>query len=291
MAAVFLLLGLGLFIPLMMSGGDDADDTDDDTLIAGDVDHGTVQSYTSGLDTPDGFNIDIEFHGHWTDDRQHAVIEAAEFLSDVILSDIEDTFDPTTGQPIDDLFVDIKIDNTIPVNGDGTTILGQAQLNEARPGSGLPSVVEITLNGAMDLDTFQDTVLHELMHAVGFGFSVFGNQVIEPPASDMARFAGANATFAYANTYATQAAADPGAHLGVPVTPDGGHWDEASFPDELMSPIKTHAVPQEFLSTISIAALEDLGYDTVWDDITNPNDRVGAIPALPFAHSHSHMHA
>jgi hypothetical protein len=287
MAAVFLLLGLGFILPLLMNGDDD----ETDEFVAGETADDVVASFTSGLDTPDGFNIDIDFRGAWSEEQQHAVIEAAEFLSDVILSDIENTTDPRTGEPIDDLFVDFRVDNFIPQNADGTTILGQAQLIAARPDSGLPSVVEITLNGAMDIDHFQDTALHELMHAVGFGFSTFGNQVIDPPGPDGPRFAGANATAAYASAFAGEAAADPGSHLGVPVTADGGHWDESVFPAELMSPIRTHAAPDETLSTISIAALEDLGYDTVWDDITDPNDRTGPIPNLPFDHHHSHMHA
>ena len=49
-----------------------------------------------------------------------------------------------------------------------------------------------------------------------------------------------------------------------------------------MTPIQT-GQQAEFLSDLTLAALEDLRFDTVWDDVTSATDRTAPTPAVPIA--------
>ena len=57
--------------------------------------------------------------------------------------------------------------------------------------------------------------------------------------------------------------------LGVPVEGDGGsgtrdsHWDEETFDNEIMTGYINQA---NYLSEMTVASLEDIGYQTVWDE-------------------------
>ena len=42
----------------------------------------------------------------------------------------------------------------------------------------------------------------------------------------------------------------------------GGHWDDEIFEDEIMTGFISD---ENYVSSMTVASLEDLGYDTVWD--------------------------
>jgi hypothetical protein len=115
---------------------------------------------------------------------------------------------------------------------------------------------------------WDDLILHEMGHALGFGTSWASMGLIDNYDGDL-RFNGANATQAYNDDYSDKAGNDALSDLGVPVETDGGsgtagvHWDDQTFGGELMTGRLNYT---NTLSDMSIAALEDMGYDTVYDD-------------------------
>jgi hypothetical protein len=141
-----------------------------------------------------------------------------------------------------------------------------------RPDSYLPSQGYIRLDSA-DLSTMQsyglvdDFAFHEILHAMGFGTAWNAMGLVDNVNGDL-RFTGENAIQAYNDIYATIAANDPLSAIGVPVETDGGsgtagvHWDHATFGAEMMTgALNTR---QNVISDMTIAALEDMGYDTIY---------------------------
>ena len=136
-----------------------------------------------------------------------------------------------------------------------------------------------------DLGNWETIVLHEMMHALGFGtlWSLMGLTSGSVAGGDM-RFTGANATDVYQTEFSGIASADSGSLLGVPVETDGGpgtaggHWDETEFDTEIMT---GYVDTNSFVSLMTIAALEDMGYDTVFDNPYSATDLNGPIPGDP----------
>lgn len=268
---------------------------------AGATDTGTVtvdvprDEYTSGPEDPAaGFNIHIVFEGEWTSDQQQAVIEAADYLSEVVLGDLSET------DGVDDIEIVTRMvgdGNTASQLGLGENYgIAQAQQpfrNDPDGTNGnLPYRATMEINADYadpDDPNYYDTVLHEMVHAMGFGDAPVDDSPTGP------RFTGDNAILAYNNSFATAAAADPLSETGVPMdrgelieTDDaGGHWDEDFFGSQVMSVggspdlvTGTPAASAPALSDITLAYLEDIGYDTVWDDVNSETDRTsGDVPA------------
>lgn len=128
---------------------------------------------------------------------------------------------------------------------------------------------------------FDDIVVHEMMHVLGIGTLWDLNQLTTGSVAggDM-RFTGENAILAYETEFAAIAAGDPDSGDGVPVETDGGsgtaggHWDEDTFGNEVMTGY-IGGVPT-YQSSMTVASLEDLGYETIWD----ANDPTAAMPQL-----------
>lgn len=237
-----------------------------------------VSHYQSG--DPGGFNIDLNFKGDWTAKEQEAFVNAAEFLSDVILEDVENSY--YDGKPVDDLTIDVSKE---AIDG-SSKVLGYAEVDAIRHNSKLPTAANIVMDRAdiayqMTRGIWESTALHEMIHALGFGITWGVQGLIDNSNADAGpRFNGHNATAMYQYGY-DAAKDDPHADLGVPIHLEkGGHWDEGVFDEEVMI---TFIDRDNTLSVMTLAALEDMGYDTVLDDITRTNDRVGQIPNLPFA--------
>lgn len=241
------------------------------------------------LDPEEGFTIDLELEGSWSGAQELAIIAAAEYLSSIILKDIPDGVDPRTGEPIDDLLIRVTSESFVQSDsgvdhGIAYEVLGAAKIAAQRSGSYLPLVADVYVNNDLDFETFRATVLHEMLHALGFGFQAFTSKV--GLGYDGLRFAGSNAISAYNSDFPAQAANDPTSDLGVPVTNEGGHWREDVFTAELMTPYQM-GDNAEYLSEMTIAALEDIGYDTIWDDVTSSTDETGAHRHIPMAVSTS----
>ena len=194
------------------------------------------------------FNIQIKFVGTWTPQLRQAFISAAEAISDFIVGDI-----PAAGTrraPIDDIVITASL---VHIDGPGN-ILGQAGPDAVRAGSYLPS------KGSMEFDSadasayqavglFDDIVLHEMLHTIGFG-TIWN-------ALGLISGSGFNGELANA-VY-------PGFAL-IPLETEGGsgtaysHWDDAKFANELMT---GYIDNDNYLSYMTIASLGDLGYTVV----------------------------
>ena len=194
------------------------------------------------------YNIQINFVGSWSSDLRQAFISAANAISDFILGDV-----PSTGarrSAIDDLSITASL---VSIDGAGG-ILGQAGPDAVRAGSYLPykgtmqfDVADANVYQAAGL--FDDIVLHEMLHTVGFGTIWSSKGLISGGG-----FNGPLANAVY-----------PGSAL-IPLETDFGagtaysHWDEDAFGSELMTGFIDG---NNDLSYMTIASLGDLGYSVV----------------------------
>ena len=229
-------------------------------------------TYTSGEGANgvvSDFNIEVVFKGTgWTDALKDTFIKASEYLSTIITGDLPDV------NGIDDVRIEAQITDIDGVGG----ILGQAGPTSLRgPANGWltsEGIMEFDVADADDFlaqDLFDDIVLHEMMHVLGVGtlWDILGLTTGSVQAGNM-EFVGANAMLAYATEF--------GGSGGVPVETDGGsgtaggHWDEDTFGNEIMTGY-LNSEPT-YVSSMTVASLEDLGYETIWDS----SDPTAAIP-------------
>lgn len=219
--------------------------------------------YTSGLDTPDGFNIDLVFKGTWTDAMKIQAYAAAENISDIVTGDLP------SYNGIDDLRVTLT---SAAIDGAGGT-WGRGGTDSVRSGSNLAATGHVTIDeadvaNALKMGLMDDLLEHEIMHAMGFGTKWSAMGLVDDVNGDL-RFTGANAIEAYNTLFAAIAVKDPLASVGVPIETDGGsgsagkHWDEGTFGNELMTSSLNY---NNDMSGLTIAALEDMGYQTTWGD-------------------------
>lgn len=207
-----------------------------------------------------GYNIEIDFKGTWTTDLQRAFIDSSELISDIILGDITDVF--YRGKVIDDIRIDAELTYIDGVGG----ILGQAGPTAVRTADYLPATAVMEFDSA-DADAYNqlglwdDIVLHEMMHSIGFGTVWSYKGLISGAGTDTPIFTGDGAVMTYEYLFNASGAA------GVPVEGDGGqgtrdsHWDEETFDNEIMT---GYIDTTNYMSDMTIASLEDLGYDTTW---------------------------
>jgi hypothetical protein len=226
-------------------------------------------------DTTQDFNVKVNYIGTWTAEQQAIVEWAAYYLSSIITSDIRDDLD-LNGNLVDDVEINIAI-SSIDRGGKGLqgNILAETSVDVVRDAGTddqwLPLQSTITLD-AYDLDNalsqglsniWDSVILHEMMHAIGFFGYIFDQLNLT---SDTGDYIGANATELYGAT-------------SIDLTDDGGliasgsHWGETTFApggqpmtNELMTSNFGDYNEQTYLSDVTIATLQDLGYG-----ITDPS--------------------
>ena len=219
--------------------------------------------YVSGKDTPDGYNVELVFKGTWSDEAKAAAYAAAENISDMVTGDLPDY------NGIDDIRITLT---STSIDGTGGT-WGKGGTDILRSGSYLPSTGHVTIDAAdipnaLKLGLLDDLLEHEMMHAMGFGTTWSAMGLVDNYNGDL-RFNGANATHAYNTFYSSLAANDPLSDKGVPIETDGGsgaagkHWDETTFGKEIMTTTLNYS---NTVSPLTIAALEDMGYQTTYAD-------------------------
>ena len=231
-------------------------------------DPNVLSTYTSGDEG--GYNIEINFKGSWTADLQTALINSAELISDLIVGDIADVF--YRGKIIDDIRIDAKLTE---IDGEGG-ILGQAGPTAIRTDGYLPAtaIMEFDVADAAIFNTmpsgsdgtmlWDDIVTHEMMHTVGFGTIWTYLDLLSGGETATPTFTGEKATADYEATFGVTNSG------GVPVEQDGGpgtrdsHWDEETFDNEIMTGYININDSDNYLSDMTVASLDDLGYDTVW---------------------------
>jgi hypothetical protein len=231
---------------------------------------GLLTTYTSGnpnVDDANEFNIKINFSGSWTAKQQAIVTWAADTYSKIITADIHDDFD-LNGNLVDDIVISVSAGR---IDGRGSPLLGNvlAQTDNivvrdaGTADQWLPLTASIKLDST-DLGntalagTWDDIILHEMGHALGFVGAIFNLKGLVDSAGN---FSGTNAVAAYG-----------GGSLSGPLEDGGGsgtagsHWDEATFApngvqmsNELMTGYIV-AGEQTYLSDTTVGALADLGY-------------------------------
>ena len=153
------------------------------------------------------------------------------------------------------------------IDGEGG-ILGQAGPTAIRTSNYLPAtaVMQFDIADASAYNAsgqWQDIVFHEMLHSVGFGTVWSYQDLVDGAGTENPLFTGTAATFTYNRDYDAEGA------TGVPLEQDGGagtrdsHWDEETFDNEIMTGYIENA---NYLSEMTVAALEDSGYETVWDE-------------------------
>lgn len=202
-------------------------------------------NYSDNPQDAGAFNIALNYTG----DQAYLTYfqQARTFWQNVITADLPDS------GGIDDLRISATINSIDGVGG----VLGSAGPTTLRGGSNLP------ITGTMQFDsadmsnmvsngTLLRVIMHEMGHVLGIGslWSTFGFN------STPGQYTGANALAAYQ-------AVVGGNPAYVPLENGGGagtfnvHWEEDDFTSELMTGYATGSM---LLSTITIGALEDLGY-------------------------------
>ncbi len=249
-------------------GGKGGKNGGDDTVAGDPGDPDVVSEYLSGDPTVDDaleFNILIDFKGEWTADLQDAFTWAAGWISSVITNDIQDVF--YRGDIIDDMMITAELTSIDGMGG----ILGQAGPTAVRSDGYLPAAGVMEFDSAdadyyNSLDLWDDIVVHEMLHTIGFGTIWDFLGLVDGSGTDSPTFTGMQASLAYAGLLQSS---DP---VAVPLEETGGagtvesHWDEATFTNEIMT---GYIDGSNDMSDLTVASLSDLGYDTVdWTNFT-----------------------
>ena len=222
---------------------------------------GTTSQYLSGSANGNaGYDIWIEFKGTgWTQDLQQAFKNAADYLTTVITDDIGGG-GLYRGKVIDDLYVTAELK---AIDGTGG-VLGQAGP------IALWSANDLTAAGQMQFDVadaltysslglWDDIVMHELMHVLGFGsLWNYGSHSLVSGTE----YRGAQAVAAYQTATGSAAAFIPVEDEGGSGTA-GSHWDEQALNNELMT---GYINTSNYLSKFSVMSLADLGYHASYQD-------------------------
>lgn len=217
----------------------------------------------SAIDDLLEFNVRIEFLGdEWLgqESLKDDFINAANFLSALIQNDIAP-----------DGYDDITISASL-VNIDGSGgVLGRAGPTSYWTANTLSSaaVMEFDIADAADFESlglWDDIVLHEMLHSIGFGTLwsyqglvdtvVIDDNGTKRPIDDIVSsvFTGENATYFSDLIFdEPQALVETDGGSGTA----GGHWDEETYLAELMTGYINFS---NTLSDMSYGALEDMGY-------------------------------
>ena len=273
-------------------------DSGDDGTGGGDDSNTLYATYTSGQADANGFdffNIHIQFYGTWQAQFMEAFAAAADFLSSIMEQGLEDdpasfnTFSSTLFT-VDDVLIEARLPAIDGENG----ILGRAGAYSVREGGTVDEYT--TVVGVMEFDvadaqnllddkTWDDTILHEMIHVLGFGtlWDNFGRDLVtvtetvdwisgentRSPRDDVFEVT----TTAVYDGVAGNAeyTAETGNTGPLVVETDGGsgtalsHWDEIEYDGELMTGYLNNNPSEIYLSDWSLLALEDIGYDVISD--------------------------
>ena len=210
------------------------------------------------LTDPGQFDIVVNLPASVTTSQRVSFDNAEAKWESIIKGDLPDVV--VLGQgTIDDLVVKV---NVHPIDGLGGT-LGQTVINVQRQDSlMLPALATIDIDSA-DLaqleanGLLEDTILHELGHALGFGTIWIQRGLLVAPNTTNPRFLGSQATTEYDKLFHTSEPNVPVENVGGPGSANA-HWRESKFGNELMSSsLNTTGNP---LSRVTIASMADLGY-------------------------------
>jgi hypothetical protein len=204
------------------------------------------------------FAIDVRFRGGLTP-SQRAVFEvAAARWSEVIVGNLPDV--TLNGNTIDDVLIDAQ---GVAIDGP-SGVLGQAGPTQLRNNSLLPAtgIMEFDIGDLAQLEAsggLLNVIVHEMGHVLGIGTLWRAKNLLSGAGSPNPLYTGMNAMREFATLTGSPAPVPvPVANTGGQGTRDG-HWREAVFGSELMTGFLNPAFNP--LSRLTIASLEDLGYE------------------------------
>lgn len=329
-------IGLGFLEPMFqkpegVGGGPknkDGDVSSSEPVLVGTIKYGEADLYESEALINDFYNIEIDFYGSaagdwdvWESDSNggdsltflSAFEGAANFLTGFIANGLHsDSYD---SRVVDDIVIRAYLSD---IDGAGG-VLGRAGPESARSDDGDNVIDGLTVTGLMEFDVadadillnggsfgkgdtvegglWYDTVLHEMIHVLGFG-TLWGVSNEQLPVSHYSdeygaslgyqgvpawdNLVGDNAIFDHNNGtnrptddefhYNYRGGAnnlyDAGGSLAVEANGGSGtargHWDEYTHGNEIMTGyINSTKVDgnYNYMEDYTVAALEDLGYD------------------------------
>lgn len=235
-------------------------------------DGGTLSSYLSGdpnvADSTE-YNIQITFKGSWTVELQDAFLWAADWISDVIIGDVQDVF--FRGKVIDDISITAELKE---IDGSGG-ILGQAGPTAIRTSGYLPAAGKMEFDIAdanvyYEFGLWDDIVLHEMLHTIGFGTIWDYLGLVDGSGTSTPTFTGEQAMIAYVDLLNDDDIVEPTAvplESGWGPGTDESHWDEDTFGNEIMTGFIDDP---NYTSDMTVASLADLGYVITTDPWSDP---------------------
>lgn len=275
-----------------------------------------VGTATIRNDEPDqpGFQITVNYIGAVLPSVRTAVNQATAKWQQVITGDVPSFVNPFNGQWVDDIVLDVRmglLGPNFPTGTDGA--VGPNTIANAGPFfGGAPGVIgdlairndlRLPYWGAIGFDPanavqdslaeLTETAIHEIAHALGFGWPLFfeprpnyPNGLVVGTVADLV-FVGVNAVREYNTIFSASVGSIPMENEGGGGTA-GVHWDDGAMPGELMTGSATEGISP--LSKISVGAMADLGYAVNYaaaDTYRNPAARVAASMAAATASSGS----
>lgn len=222
------------------------------------------------------YNIQINFLGDlWTDALKADFKDAADYLSSVVIGDLPDIYSLSLfGGWVDDIVISANL-----INIDGTgNVLGQAGPTYIRTVGGLPVAgkMEFDIADAANFDSqglWDEIVQHEMLHTLGFGtlWDQFGLVDTYIDTKGTKRLTDDTVDYRFTGETANQLADNSlytNDQLGIPVETDGGsgtaggHWDETTFGNELMTGWINGGT--NYIAPMTIGTLQDMDYQTIY---------------------------
>lgn len=263
------------------------------------MDLDSMKIYTSGkgeMGVESDFNITVKFSngGNVSNEIKASVIQMTEYISSVIQNDMEGF--STFFEDVDDFLLtvgEISFDGEGGVHGAGSVTAFRTEGSDVGMASqGTLAIDPADVASMMNEGVFNDIVLHEILHALGFGSGEQWEKFLEASQEygGSFRFTGESAIAAYNAQHPEIASQDDFANFGVPIESDfgrgnaGSHWDRATF-DKTEGGLMATGTSEFYyggIDAMTLAAFEDMGYETTWD-ASNPAADPGDYDALPAA--------
>lgn len=224
-----------------------------------------------------GYDITLRTVTPMSDSQLRAFVDAKERIQEFVVGEIADQLVSLSAPVVAaNCGVNVALDETVDdvlifaevsaIDGVGQ-ILGQAGPCYLRSAAGFPAVGHMEFDVA-DLaaleagGALEATVLHEMMHVLGFGTIWQDAGLLAGVGTGLPYFTGTSARSAFVThngggTYPLSPVPVEGS-TGSPGT-DNSHWRESDFDDELMTGFLDRNVP-EAVSATTVAAMQDLGY-------------------------------
>ena len=209
--------------------------------------------------TTEESNFDISFYMANGHEYRTYFEAAADFWQEVVLSELEDVYIGTVSGinigTIDDLMIYCAV---IENGGRSGPVASAGYLRRRSTGNELPYLGVVYLNEAhiqeqISRGQLTDVIKHEIGHVLGISSGGFRDFEL----TNNSNYVGANGLREYNNYTGYQASSVPLEASGGGGTA-GSHWSRSIFQNELMEGWVASSMP---LSRLTIAALEDIGYD------------------------------